>query len=67
MATVNVINPIVNDNNKAANIRIILETPKEFEEIYSKSEPKCCSFTYNLLSLQVDFVIIVLYGEVGYK
>ena len=31
---------------------------KEFEEnifFYSKSAPKCCSFRYNVLSLQADF------------
>ena len=49
------INPIVNDNNKAANIRIIPEMTKEFEEIYSKSEPKCCSSRYNVLSWQGKF------------
>ena len=36
----------------AANIRIIPEMAKEFEEnifFYSKSAPKCCSFRYNVL------------------
>lgn len=28
---------------------------KEFEEIYSKSEPKCCSSRYNVLSWQGKF------------
>ena len=39
----------------AANIRIIPETAKDFEEIYSKSEPKCCSSRYNVLSWQGKF------------